>query len=171
MTLRAQPDPELVDWFRTEIDKGDAPELHLVGLQPGELVRCFDAIGRSGARWNDRTFYLEGSDVTVAERPDVASLVAHGRADHACVGAHGITVQGVELPLLEMFLFSDEIRFFWWPGADWTTERAAALFGLLDRLLTLAPGATLHPDPRYPEPARRRLADLISQLISGPCRP
>ena len=38
--LRARLAPELVDWFACGIDKGDAPELHLVGLQPGDLERC-----------------------------------------------------------------------------------------------------------------------------------
>ena len=28
-------DPDLVEWFASGIDEGDAPELHLVGLGPG----------------------------------------------------------------------------------------------------------------------------------------
>jgi hypothetical protein len=106
-----------------------------------------------------RTFYIdaEGVEVTVRERPDVARLVAQGRASHACVGAEGIAVAGVELPLVETFLFVDEMQLFWWPDATWTPERVAAFFALLMRLLTLAPAAYLRPDPRYPATTRRTL--------------
>lgn len=58
-TLRARLSPALLDWFRAEIDKGDAPELHLINLTPGELVRCFAAINDLGPRWNWRTFYID----------------------------------------------------------------------------------------------------------------
>ena len=48
-------------------------------------------------------------------------------------------VDGVELPLVEMFLSPEEIEFFWWPDREWSAERVAAFFGLLARLLALAP--------------------------------
>ena len=170
--IRERLDPELVAWFGDEEDVGDAPELHLVGLAPGELVECFETIRSLGARWNDRTFYIEDEqvDVTVAERPEVAELVAADRASHTCIGAEGITVDGVELPLLEMFLDADEIEFFWWPDPEWTAERVAALFALLLRLLEIAPAAALRPDPRYPIDARRRLGRLIARAIDNESR-
>jgi hypothetical protein len=170
--LRARLAPELVDWFACEIDKGDAPELHLVGLQPGDLERCFAAIVERAPEWNDRTFHIddEGVDVTVREKPDVAQLVAQGRASHACLGAEGIAVDGVELPLLEMFLFVDELQFFWWPDASWTPERVAAFFALVRRLLALAPAAYLRPDPRYPATSRRTLGELIGRVLGDPSR-
>jgi hypothetical protein len=165
-------DPELIDWFASEINKGDAPELHLVGLRPGDLERCFAAIVELGPQWNDRTFYIddEGVDVTVHERPDVARLVAQGHAHHACIGAERITVDGVELPLLEMFVDADEVMFFWWPSPAWTPERVAAFLALVKRLLALAPAASLQPDPRYPAASRRRLAELIGRALGDPSR-
>jgi hypothetical protein len=168
--LRSRLARELVEWFACEIDPGDAPELHLVGLRPGDLERCFAAIVELGPRWNDRTFYIddEAVDVTVRERPDVARLVAERRVSHACLGAEGITVCGIELPLLEMFLFHDELLFFWWPDAAWTPDRVAAFFALIARLWALAPAASLQPDPRYPAASRRRLAELIDRVVSRP---
>jgi hypothetical protein len=169
--LRARLARELIDWFACEINKGDAPELHLVGLQPGDLERCFAAIVELAPRWNDRTFHIdeEGVDVTVHDRPDVAQLVAQGRASHACVGAEGIAVNGIELPLVEMFLFVDEMQFFWWPDASWTPDRVAAFFALIMRLLALAPAASLQPDPRYPATSRR-LGELIGRVLGEPSR-
>jgi hypothetical protein len=170
--LRARLAPELVDWFACEIDQSDAPELHLVGLQAGELERCFAAIVELSPRWNDRTFHIddEGVDVTVHERPDVAQLVARGHASHACLGSEGIAVDGVELPLVEMFLFVDEMQFFWWPDASWTPHRVAAFFALVMRLLALAPAASLRPDPRYTATNRRRLGELIGRVLGDPSR-
>jgi hypothetical protein len=170
--LRARLVPELLGWFACEIDKGDAPELHLVGLQPGDLERCFAAIVELAPQWNDRTFHIddEGIDVTVRERPDVAQLVAEGRASHACLGAEGIAVDGVKLPLVEMFVFVDELQFFWWPDASWTPQRVAAFFALLMRLLALAPAAHLRPDPRYPRTSRWKLGELIGRVLGDQSR-
>jgi hypothetical protein len=171
-TLRARLPPQLVDWFAREIDKGDAPQLHLVGLRGDDLERCFAAIAQRTARWNDRTFHIddEGVDVTVQERPEVARLVAQRRASNACLGTEDIVVDGVQLPLVEMFLFPDEIQFFWWPDAGWTPDRVAAFFALLERLLALAPAASLQPDTRYPAGNRRTLADLIARVLGDPSR-
>jgi hypothetical protein len=170
--LRTRLAPELVEWFADDVDIGDAPELHLVGLQPGELERCFAAIGELAPRWNDRTFHLddEGIDVTVRERPDVAQLVAERRASYACLGAEGIVVEGVELPLVEMFLYVEEIQFFWWPDVAWTPDRVAAFFALVTQLLALAPAASLRPDPRYPPASRQALGELIGRVIGDASR-
>jgi hypothetical protein len=108
--------------------------------------------------------------VTVHDRPDVAQLVARRRASHACLGAEGIAVDGVELPLVEMFLDVDEMQFFWWPDASWTPERVAAFFLLVIRLLALAPATRLRPDPRYPAASRRRLGELIGRVLGDPSR-
>ena len=160
-------DPRLVDWFADEEDEGDAPELHLVGLRPGDLERSFAVLVELGARWSDRTFHIDDEeiDVTVPERPEVAALVAAGRVTRPCLGAAGIAVDGVELPLVEMFLSPEEIEFFWWPDPEWSTERVAAFFALLARLLALAPQAMLRVDPRYQPSSRRELGDLIAPLV------
>ena len=159
----------LVEWFAVEVDQGDAPELHLVGLQDGDLTRCFDVIQSHRPHWSDRLFYIDSErvDVTVAQRPDVAELVAAGHASHACIGADGLTVEGVVLPLVEMFLFRDSVQFFWWPGDDWTAEGVAAFFALLAELLSTAPGSALRPDPRYPMSARESLGKYISDVLGA----
>jgi hypothetical protein len=171
--LRERLEPGLVEWFRPqEDDAGDGPELHLVGLREGDLVACFAAIAESRPRWNDRTFYIDDEeiDVTVEQRPDVAELVAAGRSSVACVGAQGIAVEGVELPLVEMFLLPEEIELFWWPSFEWSPERVAAFFALMLRLLELAPAAALRPDPRYTSEARRTLGALIARLLGDDAR-
>jgi len=171
-TLRARLAPELVDWFAREIDEGDAPELHLVGLRPGDLQRCFAAIVELAPQWNNRTFHIddEGLDVTVRQRPDVAQLVAQRRVSHACLGAKHMAVEGVELPLIEMFLFAEEVRFFWWPDASWIPDRVAAFFALVMRLLEVAPAASLRPDPRYPATSRRTVGELIGRVLGDSSR-
>jgi hypothetical protein len=171
-TLQARLTPELVDWFRVDNDGGDAPELHLVGLTPRDVVRCCAAIQELGPRWNARTFHVddEGIDVTALERPDFGELVASGRVTQACVGAEGITVDGTELPLVEMFIFVDAIEFFWWPHAGWSPERVTGFFALLMRLLALAPKATLRPDPRYAVETRHAFSDSIARVIDDPSR-
>jgi hypothetical protein len=82
----------------------------------------------------------------------------------------GIAIGGVELPLVEMFLFADEIQFFWWPDVSWTPDRVAAFFVLVMRLLALAPAAHLRPDPRYPASIRRTLGELIGRVLVDPSR-
>jgi hypothetical protein len=74
-------------------------------------------------------------------------------------------VGGIQLPLVEMLLFPEEIRFFWWPDAGWSADRVAAFFVLVMRLLALAPAASVRPDPRYPADSRRTLGDLIARVL------
>jgi hypothetical protein len=69
-----------------------------------------------------------------------------------------------------MFLFPEEIQFFWWPDARWTRDRVAAFFALMMRLLALAPPASLRPDPRYPATSRRTLGDLVARVLGDPSR-
>jgi hypothetical protein len=159
-------DRRLVEEF---VDVGDEqpgnvqPELHVVGLSGPEVVAVVEQLNRLGATWDERTFHVdaEGIDVTVSERPDVADLVVAGRAQHACVGADGITVDGVELPTLSMFIHRDSIEFFWDAGPPWTERHVAAFVALLAQLLDLAPEAALRPDPSYPEPRRQLLGRLV----------
>jgi hypothetical protein len=168
----AGPSRELLEWFDTEVDEGDAPELHLTGLLAGDLSRCFSVIAGGSPRWSDRTFHIDADarDYTVSQRPDVAELVASGQAPFACIGAEGIKIAGVELPLLEMFLFASAIQFFWWPSSAWTVERVSAFFALLVDLLKAAPTSKLTPDPRYPAASRRRLVAAIAAFIGEPAR-
>ena len=165
--LAAHLPAELVEWFSSDVDEGDAPELHVVGLRDGDLVRCFDVLQQHAPCWSDRRFHLDDErvDVTVDERPDVAELVASGRVTYACIGAEAISIDGVVLPLLEMFLYADEMQFFWWPGDAWTRERVAAFFMLLLELIGIADGARLRPDPRYSLPARRALGEAMSKVV------
>lgn len=163
---------DLVDWFRVEIDEGDAPELHLVGLQQGDVTRCFGAFSEFEPRWTDRTFYIDDEDVdmTIHQRPELPQLLEEGRVTHACLGAERLTVDGVELPLVEMFWLVDAIEFFWWPGKAWSRRRVAAFFVLLQALLALVPTGALRPDPRYPGEARKAYGDLIAHLLGDPDR-
>jgi len=164
--------PELREWFSVEIDMGDAPELHLVGLETTEFVRCFDTLRRYAGTWSGRTFHIdaENADVTIAERPDVAELVARREVSVACVGTDALEVDGVRLPLVDMFLSPQEIQFFWWPSDEWQPDRIAAFFRLLTELLDLAPAAELSVDPRYPKDSRRRLGRAVGRFIGKPSR-
>jgi hypothetical protein len=163
---------ELVEWFSVEINLGDAPELHLVGLEDDELLRCFAVLQARAAGWSRRTFHIDaqGIDVTVGDRPDVAELVLTRQASFACIGTDQLDLNGVRLPLLEMFLYPSEIQFFWWPSPDWTPERIAAFLGLLVELLDLAPTAALLPDTRYPAAGRERLARALVSYLGLPSR-
>jgi hypothetical protein len=170
--LQARLAPELVEWFADAGANDDGPELHLVGLGPGELERCFAAIAELGPCWAGRDYFIDDEEaiVTVAERPEVAALVAAGRVRYPSLSADGITIEGVVLPLVEMFLLPDEIEFFWWPETAWRPERVAGFFALMMRLLALAPAAKLRPDPRYAPEARRMLGGRIAELIGAPER-
>lgn len=163
---------ELVEWFSVDVDEGDFPELHLAGLERDELVGCFSVMQSLASGWSDRTFHIDdpGIDVTVGERPDVAELVLAGQVSVACVGTDQIEVQGVRLPLVDMFLYPSQIQFFWRPGEWWTPERIAGFLGLLVGFLDLAPGAELRPDPRYPTAARERLGRALGAYIRLPSR-
>jgi hypothetical protein len=161
---------ELVQWFSVEVDQGDAPELHLAGLEADGLVRCFAVLHAHADKWSARTFHIdaEGIDVTVVDRPEVAELVVSRQVGVACVGTDELDVDGVRLPLVEMFLYPSEIQFFWWPSAQWKAERITAFLGLLVELLDLAPGSELRPDPRYLAPARSALGRALASYIGRP---
>ena len=170
----AEVDRRLVEEFT---DTGDEqpgnvqPEVHVVGLSGRDVVALVGHLNRLGATWNEQTFHLdaEGIDVTVSERPDVAELVVAGRAAYACVGADGITVDGVELPTLSMFIHRDAIQFFWDAGPPWTERHVGAFLALLAQLLDVAPEAALRPDPSYPEPRRLLLGRLFGLHLVLDC--
>lgn len=164
--------PELQEWFSVDVDQGDKPELHLVGLEVSEFLRCFDVLRRCAGSWSDRTFHIdaEHADVTMAQRPDVAELVARGEVTVACVSTDGLSVNGVDLPLIEMFLYPHEIQFFWRPSEEWEPERVAAFFSLLHDLLGLAPAAQLAVDTRYPRSSRERLGAAAGEFLGQPAR-
>jgi hypothetical protein len=163
---------ELVQWFSVELDLGDFPELHLAGLERDELLKCFTVLQSLASGWSDRTFHIDaqGIDVTVGERPDVAELVRAGQVSVACVGTDQIEVQGVRLPLVDMFLYPSEIQFFWRPGPWWPPVQIATFLGLLIGFLDLAPGSELRPDPRYPVASRERLGRALGAYSGLPSR-
>ncbi len=164
--------PELLEWFSVEVDPGDAPELHMAGLQGNDLATCFKILQSLASGWSDRTFHLdaEGIDVTVADRPDVAELVLAREVSVACVSTDELEVNGVRLPVLGMFLYPSAIQFFWWPEKAWTAVRIATFLGLLVGFLDLAPEAELRPDPRYSPAARERLGRALGDYIRMPSR-
>jgi hypothetical protein len=129
------------------------------------VVAVVEHLTHRGARWNDRTFSLdaEGIDVTVSQRPDVAALVVSGQAGHACVGADGIGLDGVELPTLSMFIYSDSIEFFWETGPPWREGHVPVFLAIMRELLDLAPDAALRPDPALLEEFRTALGDAIGR--------
>ncbi|WP_354697178.1 hypothetical protein [Paraconexibacter sp. AEG42_29] len=163
--------PELLDWFCVTEEDDDAPELHVVGLRGNDLSILFQRIAADVTAWSGRTFWLEPEelDVTVAQRPDVADLILAGRSSSVCVGALSMNIEGIEISVLEMFLYADEIQFFWWPqDGRWGPVQAAAIVRLVGELLELAPAAEVRPDPRYPEQQRLLAPALAQALGSGP---
>ena len=81
----------------------------------------------------------------------------------------GITVDGVELPTLSMFIHRDAIQFFWDAGPPWTERHVGAFLALLAQLLDVAPEAALRPDPSYPEPRRLLLGRLFGLHLVLDC--
>ncbi len=158
---------ELLEWFSVEVDVGDAPELHLIGLVGGDLLRCFNILQSHRPHWTDRTFFIEseGIDVNVRDRPDVAELIEAGAVPVACIGAEGLEVGGVTLPLIEMFLYPAVIEFFWWPSEQWTRASVVEFLSLVTELLAAAPSSEIEPDPRYPVSARRILGDALANYL------
>jgi hypothetical protein len=163
-----EADPRVVDIF-TDLE-GDEPgnlqpELHLIGLSGEDVVAVVEHLNGRGARWNDRTFYLDedGIDVTVSERPDVAELVVSGQASHACVGADGIGLDGVVLPTLSMFIHPESIEFFWETGPPWREDHVPVFLTLMRELRDVAPNAALRPDPASVDQYRRALGDAIGR--------
>jgi hypothetical protein len=161
-------DQRVVDVF-TDLE-GDEPgnlqpELHLIGLSGEDVLAVVEHLNHRGARWNDQTFHLdaEGIDATVSQRPDVAALVVSGQASHACVGADGIGLDGVELPTLSMFIYPDCIWFFWETGPPWQEDHVPVFLAIMRELLDLAPDAALRPDPAFVEEYRTALADAIGR--------
>lgn len=84
-----------------------------------------------------------GLDLPLSQVEDPAELVISGGANsfHCCFD--GFDVDGIDLPVLGLFVFSDCVDIDYRMGADWTSERIDAFFKFLAQLIAMAPEAAV----------------------------
>ncbi len=125
---------------------GSLPGIELAGLSPQEVSAIYLFLrSRSRLSPGEPTFWdnVAERDVPVDSVPDAAALVASGWADafHLCV--EGLSVGGIGLPELGVFVFADSIELDYRMGPHWTEDAIRAFFELLFVLAGIAPSATI----------------------------
>ena len=97
-------------------------------------------------------------DVPLQSVADPCDWVARGRADsfHCCYG--GIAVDGVEIPVLGIFVYRGGIAIDYRMGSEWNSANVGAFFAMLAHLLTLA------PESQITSAATEGLVDEVSFL-------
>jgi hypothetical protein len=132
--------------FLFDTDDGALYDVRLTELQAEDVAIAFDFL-RSRAQMDlHATFWHRGLDRE--ERLDAysnpARLVADGVAEPFHVLAQGLSLRGVTLPDLGVFVWPDEITLDYFKGPAWGEPQVLALFELLRQLVALAPGSRVH---------------------------
>ena len=127
-----------------ETDDGSLPGIEITGLGGQQVVDVYSMV-RCGAELctTGASFWSKESQANcpVDSVSNPAELVVSGNAEpfHHCV--RGLTIDGIELPELGIFVFADCIELDVRPGPCWGPREVEGLFRLLLAVLQKAPTA------------------------------
>lgn len=132
---------ERLRWlFDTE--DGALYDVRLSELDEAGVVAAFGFIRSRSAITPDALFWqtqLERNE-RVADHPDAARLVIRGVAEPFHVLASGLTLAGVVLPDLGVFVWPDEVTLDYRMGPEWGRPQLLALFECLRQMVAVAGG-------------------------------
>ena len=125
-------------------DDGSLPGLEFTGLSPDSVRSLVGYFFRCGTLVSENATLYDNSrqeDVPLNQLDDPVGLVLSGATHsfHCCFG--GMSIDGVPLPVLGLFVFRDCIEIDYRMGAEWNPNNIDAFFRLLAHLKSMAPEA------------------------------
>lgn len=153
-----------------DTDDGSLPSVEIARLSPGGISAVYAMLRRRSHLTGDPPEFwsvLQEASIPVDSVPDAARLVAAGEAQtfHHCI--EGIMAGGVELPVLGVGVWPDDIELDYRMGPEWGLAQIAGFFELLWDCCAPDPGAIVVPaeneGPPYPDRFLRAWSAYISQ--------
>jgi len=136
---------DLRDLFDT--DDGSLPEIRVDYSDSSATVAGYALLrGRAARVVSERASLwsnTQSTNLPVDSVPNAAALVVSGEAASFHVVLGGIQSQGVTIPDLGVFVFSDQLALDYRMGPDWGARELGALFALLAELAALDPQASV----------------------------
>ncbi len=157
---------EILDLF--SVDDGGLPEICLQGLTGNEVEEIYQAL-RQATRFlvGSPVFRHRGehADKPLDSVPNAARLVVQGEADPFHFLCRGITVDGVPLPDLGVFVLDTAVALDYERGPAWGPSQVAGLFRLVRSLF----GRVARPVLAYDADNGRDESDRFARVLSVFC--
>ncbi|NLF69855.1 MAG: hypothetical protein GX575_12485 [Candidatus Anammoximicrobium sp.] len=127
-------------------DDGSLPTIDLGDLTSASIAKIYRYISAHGRCVTETPTIWDNElqlDAPLMSVTDPCDWVQRGRTDsfHCCFG--GVSIDGVEIPVLGIFVFKNGIEIDFRMGRDWNPRNVDAFFRLLAYLQSLAPESTI----------------------------
>jgi hypothetical protein len=139
---------ELEGWFREEDGSEHAgPDVGFPNLRPEELERGWeflaaraDSLDPTKTVWDEQ----ESRAVSVVTAIENGAIAAVARYSSPLFPLRNVRCANTRLPWLGVWLFPEELAFYWWVSdSEWNKDTVAGLAELLGDLMNLLPRS--HP--------------------------
>jgi hypothetical protein len=141
-----------------DTDDGSLPGIDVANLSPVGLSSVYAMLRRrSRPHGNPAEFWdnTQNESVLVDSVQNAAARVATGQAEAFYHCIEGVVAEGVELPVLGVFVFRDAIELSYRMGLEWGPGQVAGFFALLKECCSLDSGSavspSIHEGPPDPE--------------------
>lgn len=123
---------------------GSLPGIDFRKLSPNSVRSIVEYFFRHGeVHSTDPTIYdnTKEQDIELSAVADPAGLVVSGVASsmHCCF--EGLSWDGIEVPVLGMYVMEDSVEIDYRMGSEWTPEKVDAFYRLMSHFISLAPEA------------------------------
>jgi hypothetical protein len=153
----------LHDMFDT--DDGSLPDIEVRNLSGQGVKDIWAYLTESAACLNDGAYFwhiAKDQSVFVDAVPNAAGLVVSGEAQPFHAVVRGISLDGVVIPDLGVFVFPDVISLDYRMGSGWGPAQLGALFELLNRLQQLDSEAVVTLPEECAVEAKKRFATALA---------
>jgi hypothetical protein len=158
---------ELHDLFDT--DDGSLPEIELTNLNSSQIGNIFLFLLSLGKEIqpNNATFWDNKLDQerSITSVGNAATLVTEYRASHFHIVVIGISLNGMTIPDLGVFVFQKNISLDYRMGSRWEPAQLSALFKLLSQIKKIAPEMNITLQEGEPEENQKRFQKALNQYF------
>ena len=140
-----------------EVDDGSLPDLLAFRYERGEAVsEAFEYLRSISQPISTESMFYSSrleKEVSLNSVQNPASLVVTGEAESFCLMFYGtLADQNKDLPELGVFVFPEELQFYYRPGPDWSEQSLVKLFQIMSALTKINGFKmikSLQPDTKY----------------------
>ena len=163
---------DLEPWFRDEQSEHHGPDVGFPNLRPEELERGWEALAARAdpldpteTLWDEET----KSEVSVVRALENGAVAAAARYPTPLLSLRNVKCANVRLPWLGVWLWPEELSFYWWvDDFSWNQRTVAGFAELLGELMNLIPRS--HPTIEWDEdgdfwPAIERYLGAIERRV------